>query len=64
MEQKQKKSKRRPYICVNFECCRVYSRIYINRKRDAFVGWCPKCGHKVIAKISEDGEEGPFFTAS
>ena len=53
--------KAREYIGIMFKCCNVYSRIYINRNRTAFVGWCPKCAGKAEVKISPRGSESRFF---
>ncbi len=52
----------RPWISVLFECCRVYLRIYLNRNRTAFVGWCPKCKAKVEVKADPDGSSDRFFS--
>ena len=54
---------KKPFIGIHFKCCNIYSRIYLNNKGDAFVGWCPKCTKKIIVKVSPDGSESPFFTA-
>ncbi|MCX6826092.1 MAG: hypothetical protein NTV06_02315 [candidate division Zixibacteria bacterium] len=54
---------RRPHIGVVFKCCRIYSRIYLNKKRDAFVGWCPKCTAKLVVKVSPTGSDSRFFCA-
>ncbi len=55
--------KNRPFLGIIFDCCRVYQRIYLNRKGDAFVGFCPKCGKKVEIKISPHGSSDRFFRA-
>lgn len=54
----------RPFIGVMFECCRVYSRIYLNKAGTAFVGWCPKCTARVQVNVSPTGSKSRFFTAS
>jgi len=54
----------RPYISVLFECCSVYSRVYKNRDGSAYVGWCPKCAHKVSVKVGSGGTSCRFFRAS
>jgi hypothetical protein len=53
----------RPWIAVRFECCRVYLRIYLNRARTAFVGWCPKCKAKLEVRVDPDGSRQRFFSA-
>ncbi len=54
--------KPRPFIGMMFKCCKVYSRIYLNRKGTAFVGWCPKCAEKVEVLVSKDGSDSSFFS--
>ena len=61
---KQASPDRRQFLGVQFDCCRTYSRIYINRDRTAFVGHCPKCGKQIHVKISPDGMDAKFFSAS
>ena len=48
---------------MTFKCCNVYTRIYINRDRTAYVGFCPKCTAKVEVKIGPGGTDARFFTA-
>jgi len=64
MSEKDKtKSHGRPHIGIIFKCCRIYSRIYLNKKGDAFVGWCPRCGAKIEIGVSPTGSKQRFFTA-
>jgi hypothetical protein len=51
----------RQFIGVNWECCKIYSRIYLNRKGTAFVGWCPKCARRVQINVSPVGSKSRFF---
>ena len=51
-----------PFIGISFKCCNVYSRIYLNKKGDAFVGWCPKCATKAKVNVSKSGNKNRFFT--
>ncbi|MCX6831802.1 MAG: hypothetical protein NT028_06645 [candidate division Zixibacteria bacterium] len=51
----------RPFIGVVFKCCKVYSRIYLNKQRTAFVGWCPRCAAQIRIKVSPDGTDARFF---
>ncbi|HOD65899.1 MAG TPA: hypothetical protein PLR32_06780 [candidate division Zixibacteria bacterium] len=53
----------RPFLGMYFKCCRVYSRIYLNREGSAFVGWCPKCAGQVRVGVSPTGRRDRFFTA-
>lgn len=57
----EKKGKKRPYLGVMFKCCKVYSRIYINKQETAFVGWCPRCARQMRVAISPDGSTSQFF---
>jgi hypothetical protein len=54
---------KREYVGVTFKCCRVYSRIYINKERTAYVGWCPKCAAKMEVRIEKSGSHSKFFQA-
>jgi hypothetical protein len=54
---------KRPFIGIHFQCCRVYSRIYLNAAGTAFVGWCPKCAKKAEIFVSTTGSSSRFFTA-
>ena len=57
------KTTKRPFIGMHFKCCNVYSRIYLNRRQTAFVGWCPKCAQKTEVRVSPQGTDDRFFTA-
>ena len=52
---------KRPFIGIIFDCCNVYQRIYINKDKTAFVGFCPKCAKKVEIRISKTGVDDRFF---
>jgi len=54
---------KREFVGIIFKCCRAYGRIYINKKKDSFVGFCPKCGAKVTVEISPHGSKSRFFVA-
>src|SRR5215212_2594019 len=53
----------RPFVGVQFTCCDVYSRIYINRDSTAYDGNCPKCAKPVRLEIGPGGTDARFFTA-
>ncbi|MEM1028451.1 MAG: hypothetical protein AAGJ38_10245 [Planctomycetota bacterium] len=53
----------RPWLSIQWKCCQTYSRIYRNRKGDAYEGRCPKCGAPVKAKIGAGGVSTRFFEA-
>jgi hypothetical protein len=57
-------SDKREYVGVTFKCCRVYTRIYLNKEKTAFVGWCPKCAAKMEVQITKTGSSSKFFQAS
>ncbi len=53
--------KKREFVGIFWECCKVYSRIYLNSRGTAFVGWCPKCARRVQMNISQSGSKSRFF---
>lgn len=59
----EKKREPRKFIGVHFECCKVYQRIYVNRKGDGYWGACPKCGRQVKFVIGSGGSDARFFQA-
>jgi len=52
---------KRDFIGVLFECCNVYTRVYINPERTAYTARCPRCGRPLQIKISPDGSDSRFF---
>lgn len=53
----------RRFVGVHFNCCDVYTRVYINRARSAYVGYCPKCAKQIRLKIGPGGSDSRFFSA-
>jgi hypothetical protein len=53
----------RRFVGVQFTCCDVYTRIYINSDQTAYEGRCPKCAKKVRLVIGPGGTDARFFTA-
>ena len=53
----------RSFLGVNFACCGVYARIYVNPERSAYLGHCPRCGRPLQIKIGPGGSDQRFFTA-
>ncbi len=53
----------RRFLGVQFACCAVYARIYVNQNQNAYIGNCPKCGRRVQFQIGPGGTDSRFFTA-
>ena len=51
----------RPFVGVQWDCCKTYSRIYLNKKGTAYVGWCPKCGKRGQMNVCRNGSNSRFF---
>lgn len=51
------------FLGIQFACCSVYARIYVNAQRTAYDGRCPRCGRRVTVPIGPHGTEKRFFTA-
>ena len=47
---------KRKFLGLRFHCCGTYTRAYKNRRGDAYVGHCPRCGRSV--KIGIDPKKG------
>lgn len=54
----------RRFLGVMFECCSVYSRIYVNAAGNAYEGRCPRCCHPVRVLIGAGGSSSRFFRVS
>ncbi|HEX4412392.1 MAG TPA: hypothetical protein VH107_02110 [Lacipirellulaceae bacterium] len=53
----------RRFVGVQFSCCDVYTRVYINRDETAYEGNCPKCAKRIRLEIGPGGTDSRFFTA-
>jgi hypothetical protein len=56
-------AKSRRFLGIQFACCSIYSRVYVNKEGTAYVGNCPKCTKRVELKIGPGGSDSRFFTA-
>ena len=52
----------RRFLGIQFTCCSMYARIYVNKEGTAYVGNCPKCAKRVELKIGPGGTDSRFFT--
>jgi hypothetical protein len=55
-------TEKRKFLGVHFQCCNIYSRIYINKERSAYAGACPRCHKRVQIKVGPGGSNTRFFT--
>ena len=56
-------AEKRKFLGVHFKCCNVYTRVYMNKKKTAYCGSCPRCGKRVYMRIGTGGVDSRFFTA-
>jgi len=55
--------RKRPFVGVLFECCRVYGRVYRNMQKTAYEGHCPRCRLAIRFSIGPHGTKSRFFRA-
>ncbi len=58
-----RKRRNRPFLGIQFRCCRSYGRIYRNVAATAYEGHCPRCGSRVKVPIGPGGKDSRFFSA-
>ncbi len=56
-------TQKRRFVGIQFACCSIYSRIYINKEQTAYIGHCPKCMKRVEMRVGPGGTDKRFFTA-
>ena len=54
---------RASFLGIHFACCSVYARVYVNRARTHYIGFCPRCARRVSIRIGPGGSDERFFTA-
>ncbi len=54
----------RRFLGIQFDCCGVYTRVYVNRQETAYEGNCPRCGRVVRLSIGPGGTSSRFFNVS
>jgi len=52
----------RRFVGIQFACCGIYSRVYVNRDETAYEGYCPRCSKPVRLRIGPGGTDSRFFT--
>lgn len=52
----------RRFLGIQFACCGVYARIYINKTETAYEGFCPRCTRPVKIQVGPGGTDCRFFT--
>ena len=53
----------RRFVGIQFACCDVYTRVYVNRDETAYEGNCPRCLKPLRIRIGPGGTDHRFFTA-
>lgn len=56
-------AEKKKFLGIMFNCCNVYSRIYINKEGTAYTGRCPRCGKTIKVPIGEGGTDVRFLDA-
>jgi len=51
----------RPFLSVQFDCCKTYLRIYKNAAGNAYEGRCPRCLRPVSFAVGDGGTDCRSF---
>lgn len=54
----------RPFLMVYFRCANRYTRVYRNRRGDAYVAQCPSCGKSMRFNVGPEGTRQRLFELS
>jgi hypothetical protein len=54
----------RRFLCVLFDCCGIYQRIYRDASGTTYSGRCPRCGQSVRFAVGAQGTDARFFRVS
>jgi len=54
---------KKSYVSIEFVCCNVFARVYINDRQDAYEGRCPKCLKPLKLKVGPGGTDSRTFKA-
>lgn len=52
-----------PFLGIQFDCCRVYGRIYRDKTFRIYSGRCPRCMRRIEVPIGTGGVGARFFRA-
>ena len=50
------------FLGIQYDCCGVYGRAYLNREGTAYEARCPKCFRTVKFRVGDGGTDSRFFT--
>ena len=56
-------AEKRKFLGIQYDCCNVYARAYVNKEGTRYEGSCPRCRKRVEVKIGSGGTDTRFFNA-